>query len=87
MNLCYNQIDRSNSYDFMTTRIEAVSPSSVQKAAKKRTDSKVLGLIPERDMVRNVCIYSNISINSAKNVGILSSPLIITKSNSSPEGT
>ncbi|MDP9289018.1 MAG: CBS domain-containing protein [Thermoproteota archaeon] len=86
--------------DFMTTRIEAISPSSsVQKAAKKMTDrdvcslvviddtdSKVLGLIPERDIIRNVCIYNNVSINSVKNVGILSSPLIITKSNSSPEG-
>jgi CBS domain-containing protein len=75
--------------DFMTTRIEAISPSSsVQKAEENLTDrdvcsfvvidnkdSKVLGLIPERDIVRNVCIYSNVSINSGK--GILSSPLII----------
>jgi predicted transcriptional regulator len=82
--------------DFMTTRIEAICPSSsVQKAAKKMTDwdvcslvviddkdSKVLGLILERDIVRNVCIYNNVAINSVKNVGILSSPLIITKSNS-----
>ena len=66
--------------DFMTTRIEAISPSSsVQKAEEKLTDkdvrslvviddkdSKVLGLIPERDIVRNVCIYSNVSINSVK---------------------
>jgi len=64
--------------DFMTTRIEAISPSSfVQKAAKKMTDrdvcslvviddkdSKVLGLILERDIVRNVCISNNVSINS-----------------------
>ena len=56
--------------DFMTTRIEAIRPSSsVQKAEEKLTDkdvrslvviddkdSKVLGLIPERDIVRNVCI-------------------------------
>ena len=56
--------------DFMTTRIEAISPSSsVQKAEEKLTDkdvrslvviddkdSKVLGLIPERDIVRNVGI-------------------------------
>ena len=26
-------------------------------------DRKVLGLIPERDIVRNVCIYNNVSIN------------------------
>ena len=45
-------------------------------------DSKV----PEREIVRNVCIYNNVSINSVKNVCILSSPLIISKSNSSPEG-
>ncbi|MGB7952785.1 MAG: CBS domain-containing protein [Candidatus Nitrosopolaris sp.] len=63
--------------DFMTTRLEVTSPSSsVQKAAKKMTDrdvcslvviddkvSKVLDLIPERDIVRNVCIYNNVSIN------------------------
>jgi hypothetical protein len=48
-------------------------------------DSKELGLIPEHVIVRNVCIYNNVSINSVMNVGILSSPLIITKSNSSPE--
>jgi CBS domain-containing protein len=73
--------------DFMTTRIEPISPSSyVQEAAKKMTDrdvsslvvidnrdSKVLGLITERDIVRDVCIYDNVSTNSVKNAGILSS--------------
>src|SRR5712691_10209566 len=87
--------------DFMTTRMEGICPSSsVQGAAKKMTDrdvcslvviddkdSKVLGLIPERDIFRNVCVYNNVSINSVKNVGILSSPLNITISNLSPEAT
>jgi CBS domain-containing protein len=43
-------------------------------------DSKVLGLISERDIVRKVCIYDSITTNS-----ILFSPLITIKSNSSPE--
>jgi signal-transduction protein with cAMP-binding, CBS, and nucleotidyltransferase domain len=64
--------------DFMTTRMEGICPSSsVQKAAKKMTDRdicslvviddkdcKALGLILERDIVRNVCISNNVSINS-----------------------
>jgi CBS domain-containing protein len=86
--------------DFMTTRIEPISPSYVQEAAKKMTDrdvsslvvidnrdSKVLGLITERDIVRDVCIYDNVSTNSVKNPVFyhLAFPLIITKSNSSVE--
>jgi CBS domain-containing protein len=73
--------------DFMTTRIGPISPSSyVQEAPKKMTDrdvsslvvidnrdSKVLGLITERDTVRDVSIYDNVSSNSVKNAGILSS--------------
>lgn len=59
--------------DFMTTRIEAISPSSsVQKTANKMTDRDVCSLVviddkdskvPEREIVRNVCIYNNVSIN------------------------
>jgi predicted transcriptional regulator len=64
--------------DFMTTRIWAINASSfVQEAAKKMKDkdvsslvciddrdSKVLGLISERDIVRKVCIYDSITTNS-----------------------
>ena len=61
--------------DFMTTRLEVISFLSKKAAKKMRYRdvcssvvingkvSKVLGLIPERDIVRNVCIYNNVSIN------------------------
>jgi CBS domain-containing protein len=95
MNLCYNKsIDQTAMTtaaisDFMTTRIEAISPSSsVQKAATKMTDrdvcslvviddkdSKVLGLIPERDIIRNLYIYDNVSINRTS---VFHPPLIFT---------
>jgi hypothetical protein len=73
----------------MTSRMECICPSSSVQEAERDVcsivvihdrDRKVLGLITERDKVRNVCIYNNVSINS------VSSPLIITKSNSAPEG-
>jgi CBS domain-containing protein len=84
--------------DFMTTRIETISASSsVQEAAKKMKDKdisslvviddrdKLLGLITERDIVRKVCIYDNLTISSVKNAAILSFPLITIRSDSSPE--
>jgi CBS domain-containing protein len=84
--------------DFMTRRIETISASSsVQEAAKKMKDKdisslvviddrdKLLGLITERDIVRKVCIYDNITTNSVKNAAILSSPLITIRTDSSPE--
>jgi len=48
-------------------------------------DSKVLGLITEDDIVRNVCVNDYVSTNIVKNADIISSPLIINKSNSSPK--
>ena len=84
--------------DFMTTRIETISASSsVQEAAKKMKDkdisslvviddrNKLLGVITERDIVRKVCIYDNVTISSVKNAAILSFPLITIRSDSSPE--
>jgi CBS domain-containing protein len=66
--------------DFMTRRIETISAStSVQEAAKKMKDkdisslvvvddrNKPLGVITERDIVRKVCIYDNVTISSVKN--------------------
>ena len=84
--------------DFMTRRIETISAStSVQEAAKKMKDkdigslvvvddrNKPLGLLTERDIVRKVCIYDNVTISSVKNAAIVSFPLITIKSDSTPE--
>jgi CBS domain-containing protein len=84
--------------DFMTRGIETISASSsVQEAATKMKDKdisslvviddrdKLLGLITERDIVRKVCIYDNVTTSSVKNAAILSFPLITIRSDSSPE--
>jgi CBS domain-containing protein len=50
-----------------------------------RSRNKPLGLITVRDIVRKVCIYDNVTISSVKNAAIVSFPLIIIKSDSTPE--
>jgi CBS domain-containing protein len=83
----------------MTRRVETISAaSSVQEAAKKMKDkdisslvvvddrNKPLGLITERDIVGKVAsVYDSVTISSMKNADILSFPLIIVRSDSSPE--
>jgi CBS domain-containing protein len=90
-------VSTANIGDFMTRRIETISASSsVQDAAKKMKDkdisslvvvddrNKPWGLITERDIVRKVCIYDNVT-SGVKNAAIVSFPLITIKSDSTPE--
>lgn len=83
--------------DIIKKKLETIEEmTSVQEAAKKMKDkdisslvvvddrNKPVGLITERDIVRKVCIYDNVT-SSVKNAAIVSFPLITIKSDSTPE--
>ena len=82
--------------DLMRKKVDTIEESdSIQETAKKMKDKKVssllvvdrdgkpLGLVTERDLVRKVCI-NDVRTSEVTNKEIMSSPLIIIDSKSSP---
>ena len=82
--------------DIVRKKLESIEETtSVQEAAKKMKDKNVSslvvvdmngkpqGLVTERDLVRKVCI-NDVHTSTVTNKEIMSAPLIIIKSTSSP---
>jgi CBS domain-containing protein len=80
--------------EIMTQKLETIDPSNTaQEAAKKMADKNVsslvvidkpIGIITERDLVRQVCV-NDASSSTAIIHNIMSSPLVTIDANSSVE--
>jgi CBS domain-containing protein len=95
-----NVVKTTTVNDFMTRKFETIQEAdSVKQAAKKMKDKNVsslvvvdtysnpIGLVTERDIVRNAFALEeqDVNINAIRVADILSSPLVTIPSNSTPE--